>query len=232
MHNRRITMENEPGEAKVNEHAQKAATRFDTWAATYGEDRIAPWFRFYQELAMSKFNLTEGGDFLDVGCGTGWAIREASKHMSSGKSCGIDISPRMIDKAIAQSQEMKNIEFRVASVDMIPYPEEMFESVLCTFSFHHYQNPLRALSEIRRVMKKEGKLVIVDSARNVSLPIWLQDRWRRYFEKSHVRYYTTNEMQALVKRAQLHLIGEIAISKKFMFHGKTFTGLMLLECMK
>ncbi len=232
MHKRRITMQNEPGEARANEHAQKAAARFDAWAATYGEDRLAPWFNFYQTLGISKLNLTAGGDFLDLGCGTGWATREASKHMPSGKSCGIDISPRMVDKAIAQSQGMKNVEFRVASVEMIPYPEESFESILCTFSFHHYQNPLHALSEIRRVMKKEGKLVIVDSARNVSLPIWLQDRWRRHFEKSHVKYYTTHEMKALVERAELQLVGEISTSKKFMFRGKTFTGSMLLECVK
>ena len=232
MQNQRITVENESGERRINEHAQKAAARFDGWAATYGEDRLAPWFRFYQAFAISRLNLTEAGSFLDVGCGPGWAVREASKHIHSGKACGIDISPKMINKAIAQSEEIKNIEFRVASVDTIPYPEESFRSVLCTSSFHHYQNPLGALSEIRRVMKKEGKLVILDAARNVSLPIWLQDRWRRYFERSHVKYYTTNEMKALVERAQLHLVGDIVTSKRFMFRGKMFTGLMLLECAK
>ncbi|NEN97530.1 MAG: hypothetical protein F6K50_18970, partial [Moorea sp. SIO3I7] len=69
-------------------------------------------------------------------------------------------------------------------------------------------------------------------ARDVSFPIWLQDRGRRYFEKSHVKYYTTKEMKALVAEAELQLVGEITTVNKFMDHNKVFTGLMLLECRK
>ena len=216
----------------MERHDQLAADRFDDWSKTYGEDRISSWFRFYQSLAMSKLEIAEGEGFLDVGCGTGWAVREAAKRLRSGKACGIDISPKMIEKASAQTSKLSNIEFRVATAEAIPYPDECLSSILCTSSFHHYQNPLRALSEMKRVMKQGGKLVILDSARDISFPIWLQDRFRRYFERSHVQYYTTNEMKALVRQAQLRLVGEIITIKKFMDHKKIFTGLMLIQCGK
>jgi ubiquinone/menaquinone biosynthesis C-methylase UbiE len=211
-------------------HNQKAIARFDRWAKTYGEDRISSWLKFYQSVAMSRLNISEGLGFLDIGCGSGWAVAEAGKQIKAGRACGIDVSPKMIEKAGAQNREMQNLEFRVGSSDAIPYPDESFSSVLCTCSFHHYENPVRALSEIRRVMTKDGKLVILDPARDVSLVIWLQDRWRRYFERSHVRYYTTSEMRSLVLAARLKLDEDIARIKRVADHGKAFTGLMLIEC--
>ncbi|AOY80054.1 MULTISPECIES: methyltransferase domain-containing protein [Moorena] len=218
----------------MNSHSQQAAARFDEWANSYSEDRISSWFTFYQSMAMSKLKLPERDSFLDVGCGTGWAVREAAKQLKSGKACGIDISPKMIENALAQTRNGQNqtIEFQVANSEEIPYQDQSFSSIICTFSIHHYQNPVRALSEMKRVLKDDGSIVILDSARDVSFPIWLQDRGRRYFEKSHVKYYTTKEMKALVAEAELQLVGEITTVNKFMDHNKVFTGLMLLECSK
>ncbi|WP_424097882.1 class I SAM-dependent methyltransferase [Moorena producens] len=218
----------------MNSHSQQAAARFDEWANSYSEDRISSWFTFYQSMAMSKLKLPERDSFLDVGCGTGWAVREAAKQLKSGKACGIDISPKMIENALAQTRNGLNqtIEFQVANSEEIPYKDQSFSSIICTFSIHHYQNPVRALSEMKRVLKDDGSIVILDSARDVSFPIWLQDRGRRYFEKSHVKYYTTKEMKALVAEAELQLVGEITTVNKVMDHNKVFTGLMLLECSK
>jgi len=135
----------------MDRHAQLAKARFDDWSDTYGEDRISPWFRFYQSLAMTKLKITEGWGFLDVGCGTGWAVREAAKQLRFGKACGIDISPKMIEKAVKQSPMDPNIEFRIGNSEAIPYPDDSFSSILCTCSFHHYPNPGRALAEMRRL---------------------------------------------------------------------------------
>jgi ubiquinone/menaquinone biosynthesis C-methylase UbiE len=216
----------------MDSHIQKATARFDSWAETYGEDRISSWLKHYQWLALSRLNIGERTFFLDIGCGTGWAVREVAKRVTEGKACGVDISPKMLEKAIAQSNRMRNVHFQIADSEALPYPNESFSSVLCTCSFHHYENPLRALSEMRRVMKKDGKLVILDSARDISLPIWLQDRGRRYFEKSHIQYYTTSEMKSLILTAHLKLDQDITKIKQFLDHGKVFTGLMLIECTK
>ena len=228
----RIKLEVEQEQVTMTEHAQDAAARFDHWARTYGDDRISPWFRFFQKFALSKLNIAEGCGFLDVGCGTGWAVREAANGLRNGKACGIDVSEKMVEKAIAQTQEFTNIEFRVADAEFIPYPDESFSSVLCTCSFHHYQNPGRALLEMKRVIKKYGKLVFIDSARDVSFAIWLQDLWRRHFERSHVRYYTTKELKVLVEQAGLKIVDEVVTIRRFMFHRKVFTGLVLLKCVK
>jgi len=219
-------------EQPMSKHAQQAAARFDSWADSYGEDRISPWFHHYQSLALSQLDLGKGS-FLDVGCGVGRAVRDAAQHLKPGKrACGIDISPKMIEKAQGLAKGLTSVEFQVANAEQIPYSDASFDSILCTCSFHHYENPTAALREIRRVLSKEGKFALLDSARDVSFPIWVQDRFRRYLEKSHVRYYSTKEIQAMLSETGWTVAGNLHRIKRFMDHRKVFTGLFLVACTK
>ena len=212
-------------------HAEQAAARFDDWASSYGKDRISPWFSYYQKMALSQLQLEPGSRFLDVGCGVGKAVAAAAGQIGDAKAVGVDISPKMIERAKALSAK-PNIEFHVADSASLPFEEASYDAILCTFSFHHYLQPDHVLREIKRVLKPGGRFVIIDSARDVSLAIWLQDRGRRYLERSHVRYYTVSEMRALLKDAGWTLAHEISTIRKFLDHGKTFTGLMVAECTK
>lgn len=212
------------------DHAEQAAARFDEWADSYGEDRISPWLRFYQSKSISLLDLTEKSTFLDVGCGTGWAVREVAGRCRS--TCGIDISPKMIEKAKRQATLGEDVEFKVANAEAIPYSDEYFDAVLCTFSFHHYKDPVASLREIKRVLKPGGRFVLTDSARDVSFAIWLQDRLRRHFERSHVRYYTRQEVKNFLATVAFELDGEPVAVRKFMDHRKVFTGVMIVSCVK
>ena len=214
------------------EHASLAAERFNDWADGYGEDRLSGWFQHIQTTAMSAFDFAPGGKFLDVGCGTGWAVREAAKHLGSGVGCGIDISPKMVEKARRLSGGLHNVEFLTANAERIPYSDDTFDYVLCTCSFHHYSAPDQALSEIRRVLKKNGKFILADSARDLSWYIWLQDWLRRRFERSHVKYYTTRELAELLREADLPLCRSIESIKKLLFRGKLLTALAFCESSK
>jgi ubiquinone/menaquinone biosynthesis C-methylase UbiE len=216
--------------AASSKHAQKAADRFDQWADSYGEDRISRWFQHYQHSALDKFGFHGSERFLDVGCGTGWAVRQAAKNLPDGEAFGIDISPLMVRKASSLSHTVTNTRFSQANAESIPYDANYFDSILCTFSFHHYRDPLAALGEIRRVLNKNGTLVIVDSARNVSLAIWMQDRWRRYLERSHVRYYTVDEMKGLLEKSSFDIKSDVITENGFLKFGKIFTGLMIIVC--
>ncbi len=215
----------------ADSHDSQAADRFDKWADKYGEDRISPWFLNNQKQAISRLDIAGNGNFLDVGCGTGRAVWEVSKYIDKGIACGIDISPKMIEKAkrFPRGGNNTKTEFSVASAEKIPYPDKYFRYMMCTCSFHHYKNPLKALTEMKRVMAPDGKLIIIESGRDIFFPIWLQDRYRRIFEKSHVRYYTIAEIKQLFLEAKLSLAGEIQIIKRTMFHKKLFTGLMIFE---
>ena len=118
-----------------------------------------------------------------------------------GMVCGIDLSPAMIAQAERHIDAHSNVEFRLADAESIPYSAERFEAVICTNSFHHYSDPLRALSEMRRVLKPKGTLILLDSNRGGCIWVWLWDRMLRILEKGHVKYYTEKELLLLLRKA-------------------------------
>jgi ubiquinone/menaquinone biosynthesis C-methylase UbiE len=219
-----------PGEIGMETHVEMTARRFDRWAGKYGQGRISSWFRHFQQLGLTQLALRPGERFLDVGCGTGWAVEQAAAQLGDGIACGLDISPRMIEEAQRQSSSA-GTEFHLGSADRLPFADETFHALLCSCSFHHYAQPLAALSEFRRVLYPAGRLLLIDAARDVSWAMWLQDRWRRSFEKSHVCYYTTGEMRNLFAEANLQ-VEEVNTVRRIAFKGKLFTGLMLCRCRK
>ena len=147
----------------TNAHTREQYNRdfFDKWSGKYDDFRISRWFRYTQDLAIMEFDLRPNARLLDVGCGTGYAVVYAASLLPDGKACGIDISSSMVDRAAARipSELTGQVQFRTAGAENIPYGNDEFDYVLCTNSFHHYHQPMRALGEMRRVLKAGGALV-------------------------------------------------------------------------
>lgn len=174
---------------------------FDRWARTYDRGRMTRWLSRGQRQALAAVGLAPGDSLLDVGCGTGGATIEAAVGERAGLACGIDLSPRMIQHAIQQARGLGNVEFRVADAEELPYPAASFDGALCAHSFHHYSDPVRALQEIRRVLKPGGRFVLLDSDRAACPWVWTWDRFLRRFEAGHVKYYTEAELLHLLAQA-------------------------------
>lgn len=202
---------------------------FDDWSRHYDTFRLSRWFQYTQKLATSVMDIQPDSHILDVGCGTGFAVIEIARKLDQGRACGVDISPGMIEKANRNIplELAGRVSFQVASSEQIPYPEDEFNFILCTNSFHHYPDTHKALREMYRVLKPGGLLVILDNATDLSLYTWAWDRLLRMFEKGHVRYYTTAELGGMIRRAgyeQVTLRHRKNISMK---HGKLFASLQV-----
>lgn len=206
--------------------------KFDRWAKSFNQDRMRNWFTNSQTRALDAFELEESDWLLDVGCGTGWAVMHASQMLPKGRACGVDISPGMISQAALGAEEIPNVEFRVADAEAIPYPDNQFDAIMCTSSFHHYSSPVAALSEMRRVLKKDGRLIIRDMNRGGCLWTWLWDRFNRLFEKGHVLYYKPEEVFQLLEQAQMKRVKQIASEHYHFKGGKIGTGLYVIQATK
>jgi ubiquinone/menaquinone biosynthesis C-methylase UbiE len=101
---------------------------------------------------------------LDVACGPGLlacAFARVAKHVT-----GIDMTPAMLEQAhkTQQEQGLKNVSWLPGNVYSLPFPQAQFSLVSSRFVFHHLQDPLAALKEMKRVCKPSGRIVVADMA--------------------------------------------------------------------
>ena len=142
-------------EDNTREYFNKIADNYDSRF----DGRIAA--AFYDAVSK-KLDSPGCHSVLDVGCGTGSMLLRASDVGRDLALCGIDISPEMT--RIAKSRLGDKADIGVCDIcsNQLRYDDASFDCVLCMTAFHHFSKPRRALGEIRRVIKPEGRLIIAD----------------------------------------------------------------------
>jgi len=185
-------------------HKQLNETKWDKWAESFdGGGWIHRYLRDAQNKVIALLNVKEGIHFLDVGCGTGWAIGQVAESVDNkGLFYGIDLSSKMIEKAQENFDGKENLHFIKADAESIPLDDDFFDIIICTNSFHHYLHPDQAVNEFCRLLKKGGKVYIMDTTTDV----WyakIVDWIFRIFEAEHVKHHNTKEYQQYFHNAGL-----------------------------
>lgn len=136
--------------------------------------------RAFREKTIELADIRRGHNVLDVGCGTGVLTRlAAEKSGPEGSVTGIDPAPAMIGAARMNSEKEKsNARFKVAAIENLPFPDNTFDRALSSLMLHHLPPDvkLKGLAEVRRVLKPDGRLLLVDIDRPVS-PLWWIIAW-------------------------------------------------------
>jgi ubiquinone/menaquinone biosynthesis C-methylase UbiE len=120
----------------------------------------------FRRRQIELSGIRPGHRVLDVGCGTGsLTILAGIAVGESGVTAGIDIAPSMISTAQEKAKRAGlDIDFRVASVEDLPYPDRSFDVVTSSMMFHHLPVPVKTkgLREIRRVLAAKGRFFLCD----------------------------------------------------------------------
>jgi ubiquinone/menaquinone biosynthesis C-methylase UbiE len=190
---------------RAAEHAKLNKEKWDIRAKTFDQRRFN-YFRYLQKRLVSLLNLKESQRLLDLGCGTGWAVRYAARLVSErGEFYGIDISSTMIEKAKANSSDYQSVQFYQTSADRLPFNSDFFDFIICSNSFHHYFNHDKVLNEAYRVLKPKGRIYIMDLTADGFIAKMI-DSWVKRREREHVRFYSTLEYQAMFREAGINYI--------------------------
>jgi ubiquinone/menaquinone biosynthesis C-methylase UbiE len=171
-------------------------------AVTYDDKRYS-YFRFLQKELISLAKIKPPINFLDLGCGTGWAVCYVAKIANGkGNFVGIDISKGMIEKSISNANGLANVNFYEANSDHLPLESNYFDTVICTNSFHHYSRPEAALSEVNRVLKPNGRIYILDVTADDLFIRWVNEKVRAR-EREHVKFYSSSEYDGMFNHTGL-----------------------------
>jgi ubiquinone/menaquinone biosynthesis C-methylase UbiE len=155
--------------------------------------------------------LKENQHLLDLGCGTGWAVRYAASLVNNqGGFYGIDISPKMIEKAKSNSSDCKNVYFYQENAEQLHFDNDFFDFIICSNSFHHYFSPDKVLSEVYRVLKSKGRIYILDTTAD-GLIVRTVGKIRKKKDPTHVKLYSSREYKELFTKAKLNYIASQSI---------------------
>ena len=112
--------------------------------------------RFHTRIQTGQF---VGRRVLDVGCGEGLDAKMIGKYATS--VVGIDVNASISWKKL----ENKKLLFKLADAHRLPFKKGVFDGVFIKDVLHHVERPKQVLSEIKRVTKKEGRVIIVEANR-------------------------------------------------------------------
>lgn len=146
--------------------------------------RRIEWQRMFEWL-----DPKEGERILDVACGDGVLSLKIAERCCG--VCGIDISGDAIENA-KRLAERAGIacEFKVEGAEVLPYPDEYFDKIVCSSSLEHFKDDVNALKEMHRVLKPYGKVVLTTDSFTYPISDELKERHR---EIAYVVNYYTRE---------------------------------------
>jgi len=135
------------------------------------DDATAEWYvRNYGDdptnhVTVSVAELKPDDVVLDVGCGSGPAVREAAARVLEGLAIGVDPSAAMLRIAAelnASHPERTRMEFLERDASHLPLAEDSVTVAWAINSLHHWADPARGLSEVRRVLVGQGRFLVTE----------------------------------------------------------------------
>ena len=118
---------------------------------------------FYPRIkhAITTMDIQPGEKVLDVGMGTGLSLEIYPPHC---QITGVDISEHMLGKAKkkAEKRGMTNVDFKVMDAMNLEFEDNSFDHVFTSHVMSVVPDPAKAISEIKRVCKPGGQIVVVN----------------------------------------------------------------------
>lgn len=159
------------------------------------------WHTSKIKLAKRVISQLEFTNCLDVGCASGYMVSRVLSLFPHAEYFGIDI----YDKAIGYAKKnYPEIKFKTASADRLPFRDSAFDLVLFYETIEHVENPKECLKEIKRVLSKNGTLILtMDSGSLLFRLVWFlwEKTSGKIWQGAHLHPFHHTELERLIKNS-------------------------------
>src|SRR3984893_13467783 len=144
----------------LRKRQDKAREYFDELAGKFGRSYVPG--RSWQALAHTLITLLPPLTVADLGAGEGKLAQLLAKN--ARKVIAVDNSPKMVEfgSELARKHGYKNLEYRLGDLENPPITKESVDLAFFSQALHHAIRPERALSSAHRMLKKGGRVIILD----------------------------------------------------------------------
>jgi ubiquinone/menaquinone biosynthesis C-methylase UbiE len=131
--------------------------------------------RFARAVSESLPSIGQGATVVDLGCGPGLLSIELCRLLPDARIIGLDPSTDMLEVARRNADEagVANFETRLGGAEHMPLESNSVDLLVTQGSLHEWDSVEEGLSEILRILRPGGSLIVKDFNRN-----WLS-RWKR-----------------------------------------------------
>jgi ubiquinone/menaquinone biosynthesis C-methylase UbiE len=135
------------------------------WYAKNTKSNLDQYRDFANKVAK---NVTEGSNILEVAPGPGYLSIELMK-MGNYNVTGLDISKTFVQIATKNAEEEGvKVNFTEGDASNMPFNNDKFDFIVCTAAFKNFTKPIMALNEMYRILKPNGKALIIDLRKDAS----------------------------------------------------------------
>jgi ubiquinone/menaquinone biosynthesis C-methylase UbiE len=168
------------------------------------QGRIVAALMNQEHKALTSWGLTHvkiasGYVILDVGCGGGKTVSRLAQRAIQGKVFGIDYSPDMVEFAKEVNKKFlaqNRVEIVEGSVEKMVFPDNFFDLVTAFETYYFWPSLPDAFQEIKRVLKPEGKLLMVNEMAKDGV---YEVKNAELIEINHVRLFTLDEIRSFLQ---------------------------------
>lgn len=134
---------------------------FKDEAAALYDEAFAHVTAYFMPFLLRAAGVAPGTRILDIATGTGLSAEAALAVVGpSGHVTAVDISPAMVAKARERLGDAPNVSLSVEDGQALPFADESFDAVLCNLGLMFFPDPVRGLTEFRRVLRPGGRVAV------------------------------------------------------------------------
>ncbi|MFZ3058141.1 MAG: geranylgeranyl reductase family protein [Candidatus Methanoperedens sp.] len=142
----------------VRETYDSIAGQYDSYVSIWKNTMGKGVWKYFEGLLHK--NIKDGARVLDAGTGTGETIKAILKNSNPSEVIGIDISKGML-KIAREKIKVKGVSFEIQDISALPYPDNSFDVVTCTWALETLKETKKAVTEFLRVINKDGYVIYV-----------------------------------------------------------------------